>query len=115
MKRTRKTISVLLVLTMLLSMSISVFADFKDTSKHWANKEISYLAEKAILNGYPDGTFKPQNNVTRAEVYKIINTLMGYTEESNVSFLDVKKGDWFYQDVARGVKAGYINANIDMN
>lgn len=115
MKNARKSISILLVLTIVLSINISVFADFIDTNTHWANKEIGYLAEKEILNGYPNGTFKPQNNVTRAEVYKIINTLMGYTEESNVSFLDVKKGDWFYQDVARGVKAGYINANIDMD
>lgn len=43
-------------------------ADFTDLSKeHWAYEYISSMANSGVVNGYPDGTFKPENYVTRAE------------------------------------------------
>lgn len=105
-----KVVSFLLTFTIVLSVGITAFAELIDISTHWANKEISHFVEKGILNGYPDGTFKPQNFVTKAEIYKIINKVMGYTEVAEVNFLDVKEADWFYQDVAKGLKVGYITA-----
>ena len=46
---------------------------FKDvTEKHWAYKAIEEMAEKGIVNGYPDGTFKPDMPISRAEVCSII-------------------------------------------
>ena len=37
------------------------------SSNHWAAKQIEILTEKGVIVGYPDGTFKPDDNVTRAE------------------------------------------------
>lgn len=43
--------------------------------EHWAYQAIEALAEMGIINGYEDGSFKPNNPVTRAEVATIISRL----------------------------------------
>lgn len=51
-------------------------AKFKDVPEtHWAYKAIEALAEQGILNGYEDGTFKPEQPVTRAEIATIISRI----------------------------------------
>lgn len=49
---------------------------FTDIKGHWAEKDIIYLAEKGIVNGYGDNTFRPSQNITRAEVAKMIASLL---------------------------------------
>jgi len=51
------------------------FLDFDDT--HWAYDEIIALAKVGLIEGYEDGTFRPENNITRAEVMTVINKLLG--------------------------------------
>lgn len=112
MKSFRKSISALLIIIMILSISMTAFAGFIDTIPQWASKEITYFAEKEILKGYPDGSFKPGNKVTRAEIYTIINKVMGYTQETKVNFSDVREDHWFYPEVQKGVKEGYITSKL---
>ena len=51
--------------------------DFKDVSEnHWAYMAIKELSDKGIINGYPDGTFKPDKPITRAEVCSIISSIL---------------------------------------
>lgn len=45
---------------------------FSDTSDHWAKDQIAIAVEAGFVNGYPDGTFKPQATVTRAEFLKMV-------------------------------------------
>jgi hypothetical protein len=45
---------------------------FSDTNGHWAETAICWAAEKGIVGGFPDGTYKPNNNVTRAQVAVMI-------------------------------------------
>ena len=54
----------------------STMAGFKDTTGHWAQAQIEQLAKLGILGGYPDGTFKPDAPITRAEVAAIIARAM---------------------------------------
>ena len=49
---------------------------FTDTNGHWAEKDISKAVESGILKGYLDGTFKPNNAITRAEMSVIINRIL---------------------------------------
>ena len=52
----------------LMCSCTSVFAFDSDMdTNHWAYKQIKDLSEQSIVIGYPDGTFKPDENVTRAE------------------------------------------------
>ena len=50
-------------------------ASFKDlTTDHWAYKNIMDLSSEGVINGYSDGTFRPEAQVTRAEFVKLIGT-----------------------------------------
>ena len=51
---------------------------FSDTGSHWANKYIAAAVNAGIINGYPDGTFKPDNTVTYAEAIKMAVCALGY-------------------------------------
>ncbi|MDO5725327.1 MAG: S-layer homology domain-containing protein [Tissierellia bacterium] len=79
-----------------------------DMKGHWSNNYVQVVTDSNIMNGYTDGTFKPNNNITRAEFYRIINQLAELKKTYTVTFQDVKKSDWFYNEVAKGIKAGYI-------
>jgi competence protein ComEC len=50
-----------------LVITIPAFAYPDVNSDHWAAKQIEVLTEKGVIVGYPDGTFKPDDNVSRAE------------------------------------------------
>jgi len=51
--------------------------NYSDISNHWAKTYINTYAKSGYVNGYPDGTFKPDNQVTRAEFVKIVNNILG--------------------------------------
>lgn len=67
----KRTISFLLIIIMIFS---SVYAlTFKDlAANHWAYEYIMYLTSKNVINGYKDGTFKPNGTVTNAEFIKLV-------------------------------------------
>jgi hypothetical protein len=84
-----------------------------DISGHWAEKEIAQWVEEGVVNGYPDGTFRPNESITRAEFMTLINRVFGFTKEAGLDFIDVKAADWFYKDIAKAVGAGYISGYPD--
>ena len=67
----KRTISFLLIIIMIFS---SVYAlTFKDlATNHWAYEYTMYLTSKNVINGYKDGTFKPNGTVTNAEFIKLV-------------------------------------------
>lgn len=65
---------------------------------------VAYCADRGWLNGYPDGSFRPYNNITRAEVAKVVNRAMGRTTSTTISgggnyFYDVPSYHWAYNDI----------------
>jgi hypothetical protein len=86
-------------------------ADFSDTSGHWASARIKSLVSLGIVKGYPDKTFKPENNITRAEFVTMICAALGLQGEKNVNFNDVTAGDWFAGNVRKAVAAGIIKGD----
>ncbi len=60
------------------NISASLVANFSDTNGHWANKYIAAAVNAGIINGYPEGTFKPDNTVTYAEAVKMVVCALGY-------------------------------------
>lgn len=80
-----KIIAINLVLAILLtpaSLFAKSFKDVKQTgSTSWAYKYVDELSNKNILNGYEDGTFKPNNPVSFLETMQIIKTLLNPSEE----------------------------------
>ncbi|MDO5708322.1 MAG: S-layer homology domain-containing protein, partial [Andreesenia angusta] len=79
---------------------------FKDVdNNHWAKKYIESVAEKGYIIGYPDGSFKADNEITRAEVVAIVNRLLGkqlksYKDKKDLKvFKDMNKEHWAYWDI----------------
>ena len=79
-----------------------------DISGHWAQTQLNTWVNKGLISGFPDETFRPNNSITRAEFMALVNRAYGFSEKAAISFSDVSKGDWFYDDVAKAVAAGYI-------
>jgi hypothetical protein len=103
-----------LVFSMVLSGFGFVFANsFSDIERHWAKNEIEEWVEKGFIEGYSDGTFKPDNNITRAEFITLINRAFGYTGEGIADFTDISSEDWFYGEIAKAEAAGYISGYPD--
>lgn len=93
--------------------TVEVVSAFKDVKGHWAESHIELFRKKGFINGYENGTFKPNNNMTRAEFIKIVNKVFGFTEKGIESFDDVNKNDWYYSDICIAVKAGYIKGKTE--
>ncbi|OEH85563.1 hypothetical protein BHU72_15000 [Desulfuribacillus stibiiarsenatis] len=81
-------------------------ATFTDLD-HWAKSVVEKLFSKDVVTGYPDGSFKPQNDITRAEFITLVNKVFGFTEKATINFSDVN-GQWFADEIAKAVAAGYI-------
>ncbi|HSQ89397.1 N-acetylmuramoyl-L-alanine amidase, partial [Romboutsia sp.] len=86
---------------------------FSDIQNHWAKVSIEDFASKGYIGGYEDGTFRPDNPITRAEFVKIVNKVCGFTQIGSENFNDVNTSNWFYNDVCIGIKAGYIKGYED--
>ena len=92
-----KILSAIVALCVFLS-GISAFA-FSDTKGHTYENAANFISEKGIIKGYGDGTFRPQNNITRAEAAVIICRVAGKEKsaEKNTAkkkFSDVSSGHW---------------------
>jgi hypothetical protein len=70
---------------------------------------IRCLACRGIINGYPDGTFKPNNNVTRGQLSKIVSNSAGFSDPATQMFEDVPPGSTFFDYIGRLASRGYIN------
>jgi len=72
------------------------------TTGHWASGSISAVIANGIMAGYADKTFRPENNLTRAELATIIVHAKQLPQPSYIrGFADVPKTHWAYKDVAR--------------
>jgi hypothetical protein len=78
---------------------------FNDIADHWARQYINVAAEKGWVSGYPDGSFQPENHLTRAEVVTIINRMTGrgikledITSDAP-TFVDITPAHWAYCDI----------------
>lgn len=80
---------------------------------YWAQNVIEDFVELGYINGYEDGTFRPDNQITRAEFVRIVNNVFGYVNARSENFPDVNKPDWYYKDVCIASNAGYINGYED--
>ena len=103
-----------LVLCLSLVFPSAIFADAtNDYTGHWAEESIKALYDKGFITGYPDGTFRPDAQIQRAEFMAIINRAFGFNDKAQISFKDVKESDWHYEHIARAVAAGYIKGFTD--
>ena len=63
---------------------------FSDASDNWFSKAVNYVVAKGLISGYPDGTFKPNESITRAEFAQMISGYVKNEKKSTTDFQDVK-------------------------
>ena len=89
-----------------LVITIPAFAYPDVSSDHWAAKQIEVLTEKGVIVGYPDGTFKPDDNVSRAEFASMAIKALGQehtTVAQPVKFTDIEPGFWAYDAIQKAL------------
>ena len=88
---------------------------FTDIASHWAKNEIGIAANKGWINGYPDGTFRPNQYITRAEAMTLVNRVLNRLPENSSDLLNsmIKWPDnsdasaWYYLAVQEATNSHY--------
>jgi len=78
---------------------------------NWAYASIHRWQQDGILQGYPDGTFRPAGPITRAEFAVIANRLFGFQKETAIRMTDIKSDNWAYHEMTKAVEAHYLELN----
>lgn len=94
----------------------SDFADVK--SNEWYSKFIGYIKKYGIIKGYDNNTFKPDENISRAEFVAMtvrFNSLFNDVKKGSytVKYTDVASNYWAYSDIAYAKHAGWLNGYAD--
>lgn len=124
MKISKKLISMLLVLVFVIStitivpVSAATFSDVTGTEKY--SQAVNFLSSLGVINGYEDGTFRPLNNVTRAEFTAMLMRYRGYgqlgsTSLENPPYPDVTTSDvsWAIGNIRTAQSLGIVNGYED--
>ena len=88
-----------------LSDPYSLQDRFYDTEGHWAEVYINRAAEVGWINGYNDGSFRPDQAITRAEAVTLVNNVLGrkphadYMLDNMITWPDNLKSAWYYEDI----------------
>ena len=111
-----KLIAVLTALLLIFAatpLQVKAATKFSDVDKHWAKNEIMYLSERNIIGGYPDGSFKPNQPITRAQASAMLIKALEIplTENRSVAFKDVSKDSSYYPILATVNEKGILRGD----
>lgn len=122
MRSARKGIILFLIMLLVLSTTIQGTASADslaavnpaadsagkvESAQHWAQSSMDKWTRLGVLKGYEDGSFHPDQQVTRAELATMINRIFGYTRTSEQPFADVPKDAWYSNALSIAKEAGY--------
>ncbi|PIH56087.1 carbohydrate binding domain-containing protein [Paenibacillus sp. LK1] len=88
---------------------------YRDMTAHWAEQAVTQMQELAVIQGYTDGTFKPNERISRAEFVVMLDRIMGFArgqESASVSFSDLNENDWYNEALVRANSAGIILGTV---
>ncbi|MBP7863101.1 S-layer homology domain-containing protein [bacterium] len=85
-----------------------------DSRNHWAQQYIGMLIDKGTIGGFPDGTFKPDDGISRAQFAAIIVKALGLpTAGRNAEFKDLSDKHWAYKAISSAVEGGLVGGFPD--
>ena len=104
--RMYKKISIGLILCAVLLPNIASAAAYSDIAGHLDEKYVVGYSDLGLVSGYPDGTFRPDAILTRAEATVLFGKLnLPAINGKQAVFRDIAKTDWFYDSVDTAVKS----------
>ena len=103
-----------MIYNLLLDGQVDMDAILTDVAANaWYAKAVNTLATLGVITGYSDGSFRPNDTITRAEFLTILMRMSSGALQSGSSFKDVSTMDWFYTAVAHAVEYGWVNGYAD--
>jgi hypothetical protein len=87
-------------------------SNFKDIKDHWASDAISGLKASGITNGYSDGTFKPNNSISRAEIAAMLAAVINPNLAKETKFKDIL-GNWAEAEINMLSDMGIVKGTVD--
>jgi hypothetical protein len=117
MKTLRKSAFVLLLITIGLLAGLwtagTAAAKETDIHDHWARAALQRWLDQGLLNGYGDGTVRPDEAVTRAEFVTLANKAFGFVQEADVRYADVAPQAWYARQIRIAAAAGNVRGYGD--
>ena len=106
-----------ILLISLISLSQTAFASFSDVSQDFhLYQSINWLEKQGVVVGYSDGTFRPENDVTRAEFLKMLYETTGMENHNpTLPFPDVPLDIWYTKYIKEAYKTGIVVGYDDGN
>lgn len=116
-KHLKNRFPLVLCFLMIFSSFLPVFGEemqSNDYSSHWAKETIESALASGIVSGYPDGSFKPDQAIGRAEFFTLVNSAFKINTVSEVKYTDVKGDAWYAASIAKstGYADGYPDGTI---
>lgn len=112
MKRIISLLLVVVSLVSVLAIGASAASKFTDVEGHWGQSYVDYYTENGVVNGYPDGTFRPDEKITRAEAAQVLLNYFKFTGKG-AGFADVAEGAWYYDAVLASQQNGAFQGYED--
>ncbi len=101
------------IIAKLIIGDVEYTSSLTDIDDSWAKDAIEKLHANGIINGYPDGSFKPNQTTIRSEFTVMVNRLIDRAEEyhKNVTFPDLPESHWAYDDMMNAANGGVVQAD----
>jgi len=79
---------------------------FSDINGHWAEGYVSAFTQAGYVEGFPDGTFQPESEISRAQAVTVINRIIGKKklDAPTAAFIDLTEDHWAYSNIMAAVK-----------
>ena len=105
-------IGLVLILGTMTAMASQLYPDL--APNHWCYKKIMEFVDKGYIDGYEDGTMRPDQTITRAEYVKVVNNFFGFKDgKTDKKFSDISDDAWYAKYVYAAVAQGYISGYED--
>lgn len=105
-----------MTLSMVCALALPAHAAEKvypDITGHYAADAIGVWSDYGVLEGYLDGSFRPEGKITRAEMATVLDRVMGYRNVAENTFTDLPDGQWYTGYLLRSAAEGIFKGNPD--
>lgn len=109
MLKKRVLIPLLVCCVVVMMMPLNAAAAFSDSASIRHSQAVLALTESGVINGYPDGSFRPARTLTRAEACAILTRMDGGTPSGRAPYGDVASGHWATGYINYCTVKGYVN------
>lgn len=93
------------------AFAADTFTDVKTTGEYsWAYEYVENMAEKGLITGFEDGSFRPANAVTRRDAFALFARIMGSNNEANKTVVELAKAK--YADVLKKYELSYVEGDV---